>query len=90
MATNQPWRQNIGPLNLGVNLAALPKGATEILPKFNGDGKISTDDHLSAFHFACAIISVPTQEVVVRLFVRTLIDVVADWFNHLPQHSITS
>lgn len=89
-AANQPWGQNIGPLNLGVNPAALPKGATEVLPKFSGDGKVSTDDHLSTFHSACVVISVPTQEVVVRLFVRTLIDVAADWFNNLPNHSITS
>lgn len=60
MAANQPWGHNIGPLNLGVNPAPLPKGATEVLPKFSGDGKVSTDDHLSAFHSACAVISVPT------------------------------
>ena len=90
MAVNQPWGQNIGLLNLGVNPTPLPKGATKVLPKFNGDGKISTEDHLSAFHLACAVISVPTQEVAVRLFVRTLTDAAADWFNHLPHHSITS
>ena len=72
MAINKPWGQNIGPVNLGVNPTPLPKGATEVLPKFNGDGKISIEDHLSAFHSGCAIISVPTQEVVVRLFVQTL------------------
>lgn len=90
MAANQPWGQNIGPLNLGVNPAPRPKGATEVLPKFSGDGKVSTDDHLSVFHSACAVISVPTQEVAVRLFVRTLTDAAADWFNHLPHLSITS
>ena len=78
MAAIQPWGQNIGPLNLGVNPAPLPKGATQVLPKFSGDGKISTKDHLSAFHLACAIIRVPTQEVAVRLFVKTLTDASAD------------
>ncbi len=90
MATIQPWGQNIGPLNLGVNPAPLPKGSAEVLPKFSGDGKISTEDHLSAFHSACAFISVPTQEVVVRLFEKTLTDAAADWFNHLPHRSIAS
>ena len=90
MVVNQPWGQNIGPLNLGVNPTTLPKGATKILPKFSGDAKVSIDDHLSAFHIACGFISVPTREVVVRLFVRTLIDATTDWFNHLPHHSITS
>ena len=90
MAAIQPWGQNIGPLNLGVNPASFPKGATEVLPKFSEDNKISIEDHLSTFHSAYVVISVPTQEVVVRLFVKTLIDATADWFNHLPHHSITS
>ena len=90
MAAIQPWGQNIGPLNLGVNPAPLPKVAAEVLPKFSGDGKVSTEDHLSTFHSACAVISIPTQEVTVRLFVKTLTDAAADWFNHLPHRSITS
>ena len=90
MAINQPWGQNIGPLNLGVNPTPLPKGATKVLPKFSVDGKVSTDDHLSAFHSTCIVISVPTQEIVVRLFVRTLTDATTDWFNHLPPHSIAN
>lgn len=90
MVVNQPWGQNIGPLNLGLNPVALPKGATEILPKFNGDGKVLTDDHLSSFQIACVVISVPTQVIAVRLFVRTLIDAATDWFNHLLQASISN
>lgn len=90
IVANQPWGQNIGPLNLGVNPIALPKGATEILPKFSGDGKVSTDDHLSTFYSACVVISVPTQEVAIRLFVRILTDATTNWFNHLMHHSITS
>ena len=38
VAVNQPWGQNIGPLNLGVNPTPLPKGATKVLPIFSGDG----------------------------------------------------
>ena len=60
MAANQPWGQNIEPLNLGVNPTPLPKGATEVLPKLGGDGKISTEENLSAFHSTCVVISVPT------------------------------
>lgn len=60
MALNQLWGQNIGPLNLGVNPTPLPKGASNILPKFSGDDKVSTDDHLNSFHSTCAIISVPS------------------------------
>ena len=84
MATNQPWGQNIGPMNLGVNPTPLPKGATKVFPKFNGDGKISTKDHLSTFHSACAVISFPTLEVTVRLFVRTLIDATTDCLITFP------
>ena len=73
-----------------MNLAPFPKGVAKVLPKFSGDGKISIEDHLSTFHSACVVISVPTQEVVVRLFVKMLTDATTDWFNHLPHHSITS
>ena len=90
MAINQPWGKNIWPLNLGVNPTPLPKGATKVLPKFSGDGKVSTEDCLSAFHSACVIISVPAQEFSVRLFMWMLTDTATDWFNHLPHHSITS
>ena len=63
----------IGPLNFKVNLTSFPKGATEILPKFSGDGKVSTYDHLSAFHTICGVIIVPSQQIAKINFVQTFI-----------------
>lgn len=89
MAAN-PWGAQRGPLALGANLDPLPEGAREVLPKFSGDGKKSTDEHLNAFNTACAVLVVATENVVVRLFVQTLIDDATDWFRHLPQGTITN
>lgn len=85
-----PWGAQVDPLALGENLDALAKGAREVLPKFSGDGKKSTDEHLNAFNTACAVPGIATKNVVVRLFVQTLIDDVTDWFHHLPQGTITN
>ena len=85
-----PWGAQVGPLALGANLDALPKGAREVLPKFSGDGKRSTDEHLNAFNTTCAVLGIATKNVALRLFVQTLIDDATDWFHHLPQGSITN
>ena len=77
MAAN-PWDAQVGPLALGGNLHPLPKGAREVLPKFYGDGKKSTNEHLNAFNTACAVLVVAHEDVAIRLFVQTLIDDVAN------------
>ena len=87
MATN-PWGTQVGPLALGANLNPLPKGAREVLPKFYGDGKKSTDEHLNAFNTTCVVFDVVHEDVAMRLFVQTLIDDAIDQFHHLPQGSI--
>ena len=63
---------------LGGNLHPLPKGAREVLPKFYGDGKKSIDEHLNAFNTTCAVLAIAHEDVVVRLFLQTLIDDVVD------------
>ena len=89
MVVNQPWGQNIGPLNLGVNPIALPKGATKILPKFSGEGNKSTYEHFNTFKEICGILFVLTKNVEIWLFVQILTDAIADLFHHLPNSSIT-
>lgn len=69
--TANSWGQAVGLLNLGGNLGALPKGAQDILPKFNGVRKVMTEDHMSSFHSACGVVNVPTKDVAVKLFVQT-------------------
>jgi len=86
----QPWGAAIGPLNLGANLNPLPKNARENLPRFNGDGKTSPEEHLCAFAAACSVLGVQHQDVAIRLFVQTLTDTAAQWFYHLTDASITN
>ncbi|KAH9293134.1 hypothetical protein KI387_041663 [Taxus chinensis] len=89
MAANVPWGNAIGPLALPAR-HELPRGSRKILPKFDGDGKTSPDDHISAFFAACAVLSVEYEDVAIRLFIETLHDIAADWFHHLPNGCITS
>ena len=57
------WGQQNGPLSLGENLGAMPKGVRDFIPKFNGDGKTLAEDHLSSFKVVCGTIDVPTEDV---------------------------
>ena len=63
------WGAQVGPLALGANLDPLLKGAREVLPKFSGDGKKSTDEHLNAFNTTYVVLAIATKNVAVRLFV---------------------
>lgn len=75
---------------MDLNLNALPKGARDHLPKFSGDGKITTDEHLNVFNVSCGIIVVQHEDVAIRLFVQTLTRTDVDWFYHLPNSVITN
>lgn len=85
MATNNPWGAVVGPLNLCLNLNALPKGARDHLPKFSGDGKVTVNEHLNAFNVSLGVIAVQHEDVAIRLFVQTLTEVAANWFYHLSK-----
>lgn len=91
MAQNQPWGAQVGPLDLtNFNLQALPKGAREVLPKFSGDGKVSSSDHINDFNTACIVIGVGIEDVAIHLFIQTLIKTTTYWFHHFPNGSITT
>ena len=57
-------------------------------PKFLGNGKVTTDEHIKAFFAATDILGVGHEDVAVRLFMETLTDSAADWFYHLDDGSI--
>ena len=84
-----PWVVVIGPLDLNAYHPFLARSRKNF-PKFSGDGKVTTDNHIKAFFTATHILGVGHEDVVVRLFVETLIDSVVDWFYHLDDGSITS
>ena len=39
---------------------------------------------MNSFHSTCCVLDVLTKDVVVRIFVQTLIAFSIDWFHHLP------
>ena len=83
-----PWAAATGPLALNA-YHPLPAGSRKNFPKFSGDGKVTTDEHIKAFFAATHILGVGHEDVAVRLFVETLTDSAADWFYHLDDGSIT-
>ena len=86
MAT--PWAVAVGPLAL-VAYHPLLTGSKKNFPKFLGDGKVTMDEHIKAFFVATHVLGVAHDDVVVRLFVETLIESALDWFYHLDDGSIT-
>lgn len=84
----QPWGAAVGPLALGAH-NPLPKGARDVLPKFNGDGKVLVEEDLNSFNVATGILVVQHEDVAVRIFAKTLTEGVADWFSHVQAGSIT-
>ena len=75
MAT--PWAATTGPLAL-VAYHPLPSSSRKNFPKFLGDGKITTDEQIKAFFMATHILGVAHEDIVMRLFVETLIESAAD------------
>lgn len=78
----QPWGAAVGPLALEAH-NPLPKGAKDVLPRFNGDGKISVEEHLNSFNVATGILAVQHEDVAVRLFAQTLTEGATNWLSHL-------
>lgn len=90
MADAGPWGIAFGPLSLTAPLNELPKGTRKNLPKFLGDGSQHPDEHIATFYIACGVLGVKHEDVSLRLFIKNLHGVVADWFYHLPNACITS
>ena len=74
----QPWGNAIGPLSLGAN-NDLRRVSRKNFPRFNGDGSTSIEQHLSAFHKVCGVVNPQHEDVVVRMFVDTLVENGANW-----------
>lgn len=72
-----PWATVIGQLALNA-YHPLPAGSRKNFPKFLGDGKFTTDEHIKALFAVTHILGVGHEDVVVRLFVETLTDNAAD------------
>ena len=62
----------------------------KILPKFINDGKITTNQHVSAFFMTSGVLAIQHEDVFVCLFVETLIEAVTEWFGQLLAGLVTS
>ena len=72
-----PWAMAIGHFVLNAYHPLLA-GSKKNFPKFLGDGKVTTDEHIKAFFATTHILGVGHEDVVVRLFIETLTDNVVD------------
>ena len=62
----------------------------KILPKFSRDGKVTTDQQISAFFIVSGALAIQYEDFSIRLFVENLIESIAEWFGKLPTGSVTS
>lgn len=67
------WGNAIGPLQLVAN-SDLSRASINKFHKFNGDGKISTDENIMALFFACSVVCPQHENVAMRMFVETLVE----------------
>jgi hypothetical protein len=78
------------PLSLPTNLHDLPDNYMKILPKFIGDGVLTTTEHMVFFDQFDDIIGIEYEYVYMILFVQTFEGQVRTWFRVLPADSITT
>jgi hypothetical protein len=60
------------------------------LPKFTGEGDLTTTEHMALFDQFVDILGIEYEDVYMRLFVQTFEGQVKTWFRGLPANSITT
>jgi hypothetical protein len=60
------------------------------LPRFNGEGEVTAEEHLTYFYSFADNFNVEHTDVWMRLFVQSLDGEVRKWFRGLPANSITN
>jgi hypothetical protein len=58
------------------------------LPRFNGEGGVTTEEHLNSFYSFADNFNIEHADVWMRLFVQSLDGEVRKWFISLPPNSI--
>ena len=70
-------------------LHALPGGYYQkYLPRFNGQGEVTSKEHWNAFFSYIDNQNIKSQDVWMRMFVQILDGEVRKWFRELPPRSI--
>jgi hypothetical protein len=78
------------PLVLPAALHDLPKNYMKSLPKFTGEGDLTTQEHINFFDQFADILGIEHEDVYSRLLVQTFEGQVRTWFRSLPARSLTS
>jgi hypothetical protein len=78
------------PLVLPVPLHDLPENYMKNLPKFIGEGDLTTTEHINLFNQLADILGLQHEDVYSHLFVQTFEGQVRTWFQNLPPGSILS
>jgi hypothetical protein len=65
-----------------------PNDYMRYLPRFNGDGSVTAEEHLSSFYSFADNFNVEHVDVWMRLFVQSLNGEARKWFRSLPPNSI--
>jgi hypothetical protein len=65
-----------------------PNDYMRYLPRFNGDGGVTVEEHLSSFYSFADNFNVEHADVWMRLFVQSLNGEARKWFRSLPPNSI--
>ena len=82
LAITQSWQPHFGHFGLS-HFTLMPTGSKKYFPEYAGRSDQDPDSHIRAFNIACGILGVLEEDLYVRLFVRSLVDDVAVWFQHL-------
>ena len=75
-----PWGVAIGPLALGNQLHDMLASSQKILPKFSGNRKVTTNQHINAFFIESEVLAIQHEDVSIHLFFETLIEATTEWF----------
>ena len=77
------------PLVLPLSMNALPpRDYLKYMPKFNGEGEVTNEEHLANFYGYADILNIEHEDVWMRVFVQSLEGDVRKWFRSLTAGSI--
>jgi hypothetical protein len=77
------------PLVLPQNLNSFPtRDYMKYLPRFNGEGDVTTEEHLASYYNFADNFNIEHVDVWMRVFVQSLDGEVRKWFRSLPANSI--
>ena len=69
-------------------LHELSRKAVAFLPKFNGEGNITTLEHIRKYESILGLLDIQYEDVVCRIFPFTFEIKVSDWYFVIPIHTI--